>query len=293
MTMRIGVKSLYYAPLTNDTSSGVSYGTPAAIPGLNKIGLTRKSSRDNFYADDGPWDTATAKDVYEVELTVADIPLALYNTLMGITQVGAEGRPTMNDVAPFVAIGFQATKSNGNSRYYWLYKGQFSPADEENESKGATAKLKPILIKATFLGHTFDRSQERILDADDPNYLAVMGTAFFSSVLPTADSTPPTITNILPANNATGVAVGSTVSWTFSEAINVTGLTAGNFLLVKDIDGSNVAGTLAINATKTVVNFTPSANLTAAAVYRAIVTTDVTDMSGNKLASPSVTKFTC
>jgi len=129
MAMRVGVKSLYYALLTSDTSAGVSYGTPVAVPGLNKAGLTRKSTRDTFYADDGPYDTALAKDVYEVELIVADLPLATYNTLMGITQVGAEGRPTMNDVSPYVALGFAATKANGNLRYYWLYKGQFSPAD--------------------------------------------------------------------------------------------------------------------------------------------------------------------
>ena len=290
--MRIGLKSLYYALLTSDTSSGVSYGTPVAIPGVNKIGLTRKSTRDTFYADDGPWDTATAKDVYEAELTVADIPLSVYNILMGSTQVGAEARPTMLDVAPFVAIGFMATKSNGNSRYYWLYKGQFAAPDEENDSKGATAKLKPVVIKATFLGHTFDRAQERILDADDPNYLSAMGTAFFSSVLPTADTTPPTV-SIVPANAATGVVISTTVAWTFSEAINVTGMTAGNFLLVKDTDGSNVAGTLSINAAKTVVTFTPTSNLSAATAYRAIATTDITDMAGNKMAVPSVTKFTC
>ena len=54
-----------------------------------------------------------------------------------------------------------------------------------------------------------------------------------------------------------------------------------------------MAGTLALSNGNKTVTFTPSGNLTAAAVYRPVVGTGVKDLAGNALAAQSVTKFTC
>ena len=289
MEMLKGLKKLYYAILTKDDLTGVAYGAVSPLAGVNKASVKRKNNTDIFYAENGPWESATSKDVTSVELTVSEILQADYAALMGHTINGAEMIVNNNDIAPYVAIGIAANKSNGKSRYIWLYKGQFTPADEDHDSQGSSVKQKPVLIKADFLGHQFDGCAERRLDEESPNYVSGVAT-FFSSPLVTADLAVPTVT-IVPLNAATAVAVTSAVNWTFNEAIQYSTVIASNFIVASDVAGTLVAGVLSVNAGRTVVTFTPTVNLSEATAHRAIVTSGVKDLAGNSLAA-SITKFT-
>lgn len=105
------------------------------------------------------------------------------------------------------------------------------------------------------------------------------------------DITPPTVT-VVPADNATGVTVGSNVVFTFSEAIMPSTVNSSNFMLVKASDGSLVASTLALGINNTVVTLDPSVDLIAATAYMAIVTSNVKDVTGNSLANNTVINFT-
>jgi len=103
-----------------------------------------------------------------------------------------------------------------------------------------------------------------------------------------ADTTPPTVQSTVPAANATGVAVNTVVSVTFSEPVNSATVNSSSFFVTDGID--NVAGTFSfVDNTAT---FTPSADLTAATAYTATVTTAVEDQAGNALAAPQVWTFT-
>jgi hypothetical protein len=105
-----------------------------------------------------------------------------------------------------------------------------------------------------------------------------------------ADTTPPTVSSTLPDNNATGVAVGSTVTATFNEAIDPATVTTASFLL--QAGGDNVAGVVALNGAGTIATFTPSAPLQDNTAYTATLTTDITDVSGNPLEADYVWSFT-
>jgi len=105
-----------------------------------------------------------------------------------------------------------------------------------------------------------------------------------------ADTTAPTVTCV-PADAATGVATSVNVVWTFSEAINPAKMIGTNFFLM-GADGTPVAGALSIGTNDTVVTFNPTDALSGATGYLAIVTTAVTDVSGNALAATNVTNFT-
>ena len=106
------------------------------------------------------------------------------------------------------------------------------------------------------------------------------------------DTVAPTIASTVPAANATAIAVGASMNWTFSEAIQSALVTARHFGLVKDTDGSVVAGALSVSGDNKTVTFTPTANLTAATAYRPVVMPGVKDVSGNELAAMDVRKFT-
>jgi hypothetical protein len=124
-------------------------------------------------------------------------------------------------------------------------------------------------------------------DADD---LDTVPFAIYYPKLP-GDTTPPTVT-VSPTDGATGVAVSANIVWTFNEAIRSSSVDPSNFMVLKASDGSTVAGTLTINAGKTVVTFDPATNMTAATDYIAICTTGIKDISGNALAANSTINFT-
>ena len=287
MIKSIDLRDLYYAPLTADASGGVTYGAMVKLAGAIKAKITPKGDTINVFSDSMLGDSVDYISSYDVELNLSDLDIPSQAALLGHTITGGVMEVAATDQAPFVGIAFRAMKSNKKWRYVKLLKGKFSIPDDENNTR--EDKLTPIT--ATIKGTFFFRIKQTT-DEDQSDYNAGTGSAWFTTFGPT-DTTPPTISSVTPANNATGVAIGTTVAWVFSEALQPSCVNGGNFALVKDADGSNVAGTFVQSNGGKTVTFTPSSNLTAAAAYRAIVLTDAVDLAGNHLAAPSVTKFTC
>jgi hypothetical protein len=105
---------------------------------------------------------------------------------------------------------------------------------------------------------------------------------------PTVDVTAPTVVSTNPLNGATGVAV---ITATFSEPINVSTLTTTNFKVTAP-GNATVDGTVAWDATTRTATFTPTSALAASTAYTATITTGVTDVAGNAMASAYVWDFT-
>jgi methionine-rich copper-binding protein CopC len=94
-----------------------------------------------------------------------------------------------------------------------------------------------------------------------------------------ADTTAPTA-SVLPAANATGVAVGANVTATFDEP--VTGVNDATFFLRAAGGTTNIAATVAYDATTRVATLNPTANLAAGTTYTASMSNGIQD-----LASPA------
>jgi len=97
------------------------------------------------------------------------------------------------------------------------------------------------------------------------------------------DTTPPTVSSTLPTNSMTGVALNTTVSATFSEAMKNSTLTNASFTLVKTTDGTAVTGT--VNVSGNTATFTPSASLSPSTQYTGTITTTAQDAAGNPMAA--------
>lgn len=89
-------------------------------------------------------------------------------------------------------------------------------------------------------------------------------------------------------SSATGVPTTTTVSATFSEALDCTSVTAATFTLAAG--SSAVAGSVACAGAA--ATFTPSAPLAASTVHTATLSTGVKDLAGNALAAPETWTFT-
>lgn len=290
----IGLSDVYYALLTDDPASGsATYGAPVKIAGAITAKINPNASTETLFADNGPYETASTIGKIELELNVADLTLDVQAALLGHTKAGGILKRSSTDIPPWVAIGFKSLKSNGSYRYTWLAKGKFGAPEQANETKGDSVNFQTPTINGSFVKRDCDNEWERHADEDDGDYIASIGSNWFNGPYGGAvDATAPTILGVVPTANATAVAVGTTVTWTFSEALALSTLTTEHFALIADVAGTNVTGTLSVNAGRTVVTFTPGSNLAAATAYRAIVTSGVKDVYGNKLAATSVTKFT-
>ena len=102
-----------------------------------------------------------------------------------------------------------------------------------------------------------------------------------------ADTTPPTVSSTIPANAATGVAINSAVTATFSEALDPLTVTT-TFTLEQGL--TPVSGT--VTYADVTATFTPASNLAPSTVYTATITTGAKDLAGNALASNYVWSFT-
>jgi phi13 family phage major tail protein len=293
MATQIGLRSVYYAILNSDPAGGTpTYAAPVLISGAISANINPNTNSETLYADDGPYEVATTLGAISLELNMNDLDMNTQAALLGHTLSGGVLVRKSADSAPWVAVGFKSLKSNGKYRYTWLAKGKFELPEQKNETRGDKIAFQTPTIKGSFVKRDADDEWQRNIDEDHVDYIATMGTNWFTSPLQTADTTPPTISSILPLAAATGVAVGSTMAWTFDEALALSTVTTDNFMLVKDTDGAKVAGALTIDADRKIVTFTPTSNLTGATAYRGVVSAGVKDVYGNKFAGPSVNKFT-
>jgi len=105
-----------------------------------------------------------------------------------------------------------------------------------------------------------------------------------------SDTTPPTVSSTSPTSGATGVAITTTVSATFSEALNASTVTTASFTLKAGT--TPVSGSVSYNSSTHAATFTPGANLANSTTYTATLSTAITDAAGNPLAAEYSWSFT-
>jgi glucose/arabinose dehydrogenase len=108
------------------------------------------------------------------------------------------------------------------------------------------------------------------------------------------DTAPPTITGVTPASGATGVAVGTNVTATFSEAMAPATLTTATMTLMPN-GGSAVAATVTYDQATRRATLDPTTNLAFSTVYTATVkggASGAKDAAGNALVADVTWTFT-
>jgi N-acetylneuraminic acid mutarotase len=103
------------------------------------------------------------------------------------------------------------------------------------------------------------------------------------------DTVPPTVASTIPAPGAVNVSPDSSIMVTFSEPIYEPSITTNSFLLY-DAGNNRVDGT--VSSSGETATFAPSVTLDENAQYHAVITTVVTDLRGNHLASEYTWSFT-
>jgi len=110
-----------------------------------------------------------------------------------------------------------------------------------------------------------------------------------------ADTTPPTVTGTVPASGATGVATGTTVKATFSEALAPASVSTTTVQLIKQGTTTTLPATVTYDSTAHSATLVPTAALAASTAYTASLmggSGGITDVAGNALAATFTWSFT-
>jgi Subtilase family/Bacterial Ig-like domain/Bacterial Ig domain/F5/8 type C domain len=104
------------------------------------------------------------------------------------------------------------------------------------------------------------------------------------------DTTPPTVTSTSPADGATGIAVTTSITATFSEPVKSSSISTSSFIL-KNNAGTSIAGTISsISSDGLTATFKPSSQLAFSTSFTVTIspsTARVQDLAGNAMATKS------
>ena len=170
---------------------------------------------------------------------------------------------------------------SGNASIYVLTLTQASPIGD------------PELLYA---GDKFQVWKQKFVGCIDTGQAAGSYIGTFGNPSATADAVAPTISAVVPADAASGVSTSTTIVWTVSKNLNSTTVTNNSVKLVATPGGA--AGTevacaapVVVNAgASTTITLTPNSAIASGTTFLAILTSEITDQAGNKLAT-YVTKF--
>ncbi|MBG9657094.1 major tail protein [Cytobacillus firmus] len=186
----VGLKNVRFALLTADTEETLTYGAPEILAPAISATITTNVTTETQYADDRALETATAIGATEVEFELSDLPSAVVNKLLGVRK-NADGvlEYDSNIQAPYVAIMFEAQKSNGSKRLTVLAKGTFSIPEDAYETKGDGVSFQSKSITGTFVARTHDNVFKYQVDSDDEGVNATVIDNWFNAVYDPAAST--------------------------------------------------------------------------------------------------------
>lgn len=181
----VGLKNLYYAPLSSDNSSGATYGAMKRIAGAIQVDINPSITFNTLYGDDAPFATDSSMTEITVTVETADLPIEDQAALLGheVDSTTKQLIAKASDTAPYVAIAFEAKKHNGQTRYVKLLKGRFSPSQETIQTKGESVNFTTPQMEGRFVAREYDGQWKRVADSDNTESATVIAS-WYTSVEP-------------------------------------------------------------------------------------------------------------
>lgn len=182
----IGLKNFYYAPLTADSATAVTYGTPVRIPGAVKVSRKTGAAISTLYADDAPFAVASnGTGEITLDFEFAELSLEHKAALLGHTVSKGQMVKKAGDEAPYVAVMFEGAKLATGAKYYVkVLKLKFMEPDLDMETKKESVAFNTPKLTAKAVAREFDGKWEVTADTEAKDYEDVSNT-WYASVDPT------------------------------------------------------------------------------------------------------------
>lgn len=196
MTQKIvpvaNLNKFYVAHLLTEGES-ITYDTPKYCEGIKQIQIKPKQNSDPYYHEGRKiFEEQTLQDI-NVTINITDLTDEDECYIMGhkLAETGGIIRND-NDVAPTVAILYEADKALGvGKRYAILYAGTFGIVEDDIKSKEGKTNFQSKKLQASFRPLINGLWQYKV-DSDSPNTTADFLKKFFEQVtIPTEKTEVP------------------------------------------------------------------------------------------------------
>lgn len=148
----IGLDSLFYAKITEDTNGNETYDTPKILAKAMTAELTIDPAEATLFAGDGVCEVVKEFKSGTLTLGIDDIGAAVAGDLIGVkTDNNGVLVSSVEDSAEPVAVGFRARKADGKYRYFWLYRVKFGIPGTSLQTKGDSITFSTPTIEGTVM----------------------------------------------------------------------------------------------------------------------------------------------
>lgn len=177
----VGLKKLHVAVLTAEETN--TYESPTQLSPAVSANVTPNYTSASLYGDDRVVHVEEALGDIDVEIAITDLTDEDYAKIMGVTP-NADGviEDTVNDQAPYVALGFEMPKPDGGVALRWYYKGKFQKPSETSATKGDTTEYQTPTISAKFMAREDGKWRARVDYKDAASIDAAVRDAWFDNV---------------------------------------------------------------------------------------------------------------
>jgi hypothetical protein len=279
-------------PGTVSLAGQIATFTPSAdlMPDTKYTATLKSGQTGNSDVSEHSWSFKTGKHRHENALSIVSVVPLKSATAVPVTIQPSATFSNSVDLSKIKALTFtlkQGTTTVEGSITYSGKTATFKPKSGLNANTLYTATISSGANNGGG-GDDDDHEGGDNHEGDDKHQSANTYTWNFTTGGGGTDATAPTISTVVPANNATGVATSTKLEVNFSEAMNATTINTTNFTLKQG--ATAVAGSVTYFGTT--ATFLPSAGLKANTVYTASITTGVKDIAGNALAVTYTWSFT-
>lgn len=185
-----GLDNFHIAELTDDTAEAVTYAVPERVPGAVNVKVDPKTESNPFFADNGIYDVLTNLGDVDVEMEVADLPLALQKKIYGRSEENGVQFGSADDRPINLALGFRAQTSTGGYRYYYYLKGKPELLPVEAKTNEASKTPQTAKVKIKFMPLLFNRRWFSVAEDSDT---FTQGDVWFDQVIYEGASLPPVV----------------------------------------------------------------------------------------------------
>jgi phi13 family phage major tail protein len=283
-----GLKNAHYSKITVDGNGIITYATPKKLEGSTELSLEPRGDMVEFYADDILYYSASNNQGYDGTLTLANISEEFMTEILGEIKDSTDSVMTekADATSSYFALMFEFAGDVKAIRHVLYYCSASRPTVG---SSTKTDSVEPNTNELTFVASArpSDLSVKTKTTTTTPDNIY---NNWYSAVYNKA--TTPLAVTTTPIDGVVGTLVTSDFIWTFDKSLVATDINSNNFFVISAATGTEVAGALTLDATKKIVTFNPTSNLTATTAYIATVTTGVKASDGSILVGKNIVNFT-
>lgn len=163
----IGVKDLYIAEVTENTSTSYKTATPFRLSKLASLKIKEKWTTENEYYDDCLDDTIESYEGTEIEVTVKKVVAEDLEQLLNIIYKNGCLVKSSSDTSKEIALMCRAKQKNGKYDFIVLYVGRMTERPEiEYTTLKNKIETKDITLKFNF----YARKKVDTIDGEEKNF---------------------------------------------------------------------------------------------------------------------------